>query len=66
MFKLNCKNNSMKIRTSIDQAAPHESKVDIDVLKQRVFIKERKAKFQGRIIFASVIISLGLISYFSV
>ena len=29
-------------------------------------VKERKAKFQGRIIFASVIISLGLISYFSV
>jgi len=66
MFKLNYKNNSMKIRTSIDQAAPHESTVDIDVLKQRVFTKERKAKFQGRIIFASVIISLGLISYFSV
>ena len=66
MFKLNFKNNKMKIRTSIDQAAPHESKVDIDVLKQRVFIKERKAKFQGRIIFTTVIIFLGLISYFSV
>ena len=66
MFKFNFMSNKSQIRTSTNQAAPHKSNVDVDVLKRRIFLKERKAKFQGRIIFASAIVSLGIISYLSV
>lgn len=41
------------------------NRVNVDVLKNRVFEKQRKKKFQSRIIFGSLIISLGLISYFA-
>ena len=41
------------------------NRVNVDVLKNRVFEKQRKKKFQSRIILGSLIISLGLISYFA-
>jgi len=41
------------------------NRVNVGVLKNRVFEKQRKKKFQSRIIFGSLIISLGLISYFA-
>tara|TARA_Y100000741_G_scaffold301320_1_gene242773 strand:+ start:184 stop:366 length:183 start_codon:yes stop_codon:yes gene_type:complete len=59
-------NNKSQIRTSINQAAPHKSNVDVDVLKRRVFLEEKKIRLQNRIIFASAIVSLGVISYLSV
>jgi len=57
----------MKINSSIRASAiemtPH-NKVDVDVLKKRVIDKKKKEILQSRIIFASAIVSLGIIGYF--
>ena len=42
------------------------SKVDVDVLMRRVSDKEKKVKFQNRVILVSAIVSLGILSYLSV
>ena len=49
-------------RTSIIETTP-VNKVDVDVLKRRVFNKQKKEKLQTKIILASAIVSLGVISY---
>tara|TARA_B100000945_G_C20119521_1_gene474149 strand:+ start:292 stop:474 length:183 start_codon:yes stop_codon:yes gene_type:complete len=59
-------NSKSLIRTSNNQVAPQMYKVDVDVLRRRIFKKEKKSRFQSRIIVAFAIISLGFISYFSV
>ena len=40
------------------------NRVNVDVLKSRVVEKQKKDKFQYRIVLGSVLISIGLISYF--
>ena len=58
--------NKSHIRTSYNQVAPQMNKVDVDVLKRRVSDKEKKVKFQNRVILVSAIVSLGILSYLSV
>ena len=41
------------------------TKVNVDVLKNRILEKQKKAKFQSRIIIGSVLVSISLIGYFS-
>ena len=41
------------------------NKVNIDVLRQRIFKKEKKKQIQNRIIFVSALVSVGFISYFA-
>ena len=41
------------------------NKVNIDVLRQRIFKKEKKKQIQNRIIFVSALVSVGVISYFA-
>jgi len=53
------------IRTSSSNFAPQNKKVDVDVLKRKVFLKKKKEIMQSRIIIASAIVSLGVISYFA-
>ena len=52
------------IKTSTSNFAP-QNKVDVDVLKRRVFQKKKKEIIQSRIILASAIVSLGVIGYFA-
>ena len=40
------------------------NRVNVNVLKNRVIKKQRKEKFQNRVILGSVLISIGLIGYF--
>ena len=40
------------------------NRVNVNVLKNRVIEKQRKEKFQSRVIMGSLIISLGLLGYF--
>ncbi len=40
------------------------NKVNVDNLKNKIFEKEKKVKFQNRIILGSVLVSLGLLGYF--
>ena len=40
------------------------NKINVNILKNRVFEKKRKVKFQNRIILGSVLVSIGLIGYF--
>ena len=40
------------------------SRVNVDILKSRVVEKQKKDKFQYRIAVGSLLISIGLISYF--
>jgi len=40
------------------------NKVNVDVLKNKILKKEKKTKFQNRIILGSVILSVGIIGYF--
>tara|TARA_B100001741_G_C16055572_1_gene370793 strand:+ start:288 stop:464 length:177 start_codon:yes stop_codon:yes gene_type:complete len=40
------------------------NKVNVDNLKNKIFEKEKKAKFQNRVILGSVLVSLGLLGYF--
>tara|TARA_B100000131_G_scaffold280455_1_gene286366 strand:+ start:1343 stop:1546 length:204 start_codon:yes stop_codon:yes gene_type:complete len=56
------KSNSLN-RTSTIEMTP-QCKVDVDVLKRRIFLKKKKEKIQNRVILASAIVSLGVISYF--
>tara|TARA_Y100000816_G_scaffold180407_1_gene130524 strand:+ start:624 stop:806 length:183 start_codon:yes stop_codon:yes gene_type:complete len=58
--------NKSQLRTSYNQVAPQMNKVDVDVLKRRVSDKEKKVKFQNRVILVSAIVSLGILSYLSV
>ena len=51
-------------RTSTIEMTP-QNKVDVDVLKRRVIHQKKKEKMQSRIILASAIVSLGVISYFA-
>ena len=57
------KSNSSN-RTSAIEMTPH-NKVDVDVLKRRVINQRKKEKLQTKIILASAIVSLGVISYFA-
>tara|TARA_B100000214_G_C23775398_1_gene538746 strand:+ start:342 stop:521 length:180 start_codon:yes stop_codon:yes gene_type:complete len=57
------KSNSSN-RTSTIEMTP-QNKVDVDVLKRRVIHQKRKERLQTRIIVASAIVSLGVISYFA-
>ena len=41
------------------------NKVNVNVLKNRVFEKHRKEKFQYRVILGSLLVTVGLISYFA-
>ena len=52
------------IKTSTSNFAS-QNKVDVDVLKRRVFQKKKKEIIQSRIILASAIVSLGVIGYFA-
>ena len=58
-MKLNSSN-----RTSAIEMTP-QNKVDVDVLKRRVFHQKKKEQLQTRIILASAIVSLGVITYFA-
>ena len=40
------------------------NKVNVDVLKNKILKKEKKTKFQNRVILGSVIVSVGIIGYF--
>ena len=51
-------------RTSNIEITPH-NKVDVDVLKRRIINQRKKEKLQTKIILASAIVSLGVISYFA-
>ena len=51
-------------RASAIEMTPH-NKVDVDVLKRRVINQRKKEKLQTKIILASAIVSLGVISYFA-
>ena len=57
------KSNSLNRTSTIEMTPPN--KVDVDVLKRRVIHQKRKERLQTRIIVASAIVSLGVISYFA-
>ena len=40
------------------------NKVNVDTLKNKILEKEKKEKFQSRIIIGSVLVSIGLLGYF--
>ncbi len=40
------------------------NKVNVDVLKNKILKKEKKTKFQNRVILGSVIVSIGILGYF--
>jgi len=40
------------------------NKVNVDVLKSRLFLSKKKQKFQYRIVLGSLLVSIGLIGYF--
>ena len=40
------------------------NKVNVDTLKNKIFEKEKKEKFQNRVILGSVLVSIGLLGYF--
>jgi len=40
------------------------NRVNVDILKNKVFEKQKKTKFHNRVILGSVLISIGLIGYF--
>ena len=54
--------NKITSGTSATNLTP-KNKVDVDVLKKRIFHKKKKEMMQSRIIIASAIVSLGVISY---
>ena len=41
-----------------------DNKVNVDVLKNRLFLSKKKQKFQYRIVLGSLLVSIGLIGYF--
>ena len=40
------------------------NKVYVDVIKNKILKKEKKTKFQNRVILGSVIVSIGILGYF--
>ena len=40
------------------------NKINVDILKNRVIEKQKKTKFQNRVVLGSVLISIGLLGYF--
>ncbi len=40
------------------------NRVNVDTLKNKIVKKEKKEKFQNRVILGSVLVSIGLIGYF--
>jgi len=40
------------------------NKVNVDTLKKKIVKKEKKERFQNRVILGSVLVSIGLIGYF--
>tara|TARA_B100000579_G_C22107637_1_gene521629 strand:- start:185 stop:361 length:177 start_codon:yes stop_codon:yes gene_type:complete len=40
------------------------NKVNVDNLKNKILEKEKKEKFQSRVILGSVLVSIGLLGYF--
>ena len=52
-------------RKSVNGIISYKEKVNIDVLRQRIFKKEKKKQIQNRIIFVSALVSVGVISYFT-
>ncbi len=40
------------------------NKVNVSILKNRVIEKQKKTKFQNRVLLGSVVISIGLLGYF--
>jgi len=40
------------------------NKINVDILKSRVIEKQKKTKFQNRVVLGSVLISIGLLGYF--
>ncbi len=40
------------------------NKVNVDILKKKILKKEKKTKFQNRLIFGSFIVSIGILGYF--
>ena len=56
--------SNIENRTSTLDLTPH-NKINVDVLKKRIYQKKKKEIIQSRIIIASAIVSLGVISYFA-
>tara|TARA_B100000579_G_C22695418_1_gene787156 strand:+ start:835 stop:1014 length:180 start_codon:yes stop_codon:yes gene_type:complete len=56
--------SNIENRTSAIDLTPH-NKINVDVLKKRIYQKKKKEIIQSRIIIASAIVSLGVISYFA-
>jgi len=52
-------------RKSVNGTTSYKEKVNINVLRQRIFEKEKKKQIQNRIIFVSALVSAGVISYFA-
>ena len=50
-------------RKSVNGIISYKEKVNIDVLRQRIFKKEKKKQIQNRIIFVSALVYFGFISY---
>ena len=40
------------------------NKVNVDNLKNKILEKEKKEKFQSRVILGSVLVSIGILGYF--
>ena len=40
------------------------NKVNVDTLKNKILEKEKKEKFQSRVILGSVLVSIGILGYF--
>ena len=49
--------NNLKKNVSVN-------KVNVDVLKNRLFLSKKKQKFQYRIVLGSLLVSIGLLGYF--
>ena len=52
-------------RKFVNGTTSYKEKVNISVLRQRIFEKEKKKQIQNRIIFFSALVSVGVISYFA-
>ena len=50
-------------RKPVNGATYNKEKVNINVLRQRIFEKKKKKQIQNRIIFVSALVSVGVISY---
>ena len=56
----------MSSETLNNNLIKHKSanKVNVEVLKKRIIMKKKKEIFQTRIVYLSIIVSIGLIGYF--